>query len=110
MLAERIRQLRTDRGLTQQELADTLGITQQAVGRWEKGLASPDTPTLPRLADLFGVSTDYLLGRTDKKNNPITIAASRSDDRTDDLPEQALKEIEQFKEFVRAKYGKKQNW
>lgn len=68
---ERIRQLRIDKGLTQQELADTLGITQQAVGRWERGLATPDTSTLPRLADFFGVTVDYLLGRTDEPTTTI---------------------------------------
>lgn len=67
---ERIRQLRTDKGVTQQELADALGITQQAVGRWERGLATPDSSTLPRIADYFGVTVDELLGR-DTKPAPI---------------------------------------
>lgn len=63
MLEERLKQLRKQHRLTQSDLAAELGITQQAVGKWEKGASSPDPGTLMRLAELFGVSVDYLLGR-----------------------------------------------
>lgn len=104
MFAEVIRHLRNLKGLTQRELGDIVGVTQQAVGRWEAGLAFPDTPTLVRLADFFNVTTDYLLGREEKTS---TIAAHRTDNPTDDLPKEALDKIEEFKELMRLKYGKK---
>lgn len=63
MLEKRLRQLRKENKMTQSELASLLGITQQAVGRWEGGLSSPDPDTLLRLAEVFGVSVDNLLGR-----------------------------------------------
>ena len=107
MLSERLKKLRELKKITQQEMADQLGIARGTYAHYEIDRREPDNSTLSRLADFFGVSTDYLLGRSDIKNNPVTIAASRSDNRTDDLPEQALKEIEQFKEFVRTKYTKK---
>ncbi len=64
MFGERIQQLRKEKGLTQTALAEALGVTQQAVGKWETGRSSPDPATLMRLAEYFGVSVDSLLGRT----------------------------------------------
>ncbi len=62
-LNETIRKLRTERGITQKELADGLGISPQSVSRWEKGQAYPDMEMLPKLADFFHVSVDELMGR-----------------------------------------------
>jgi repressor LexA len=62
MFAEQLRQLRKAHGLTQSDLSARLGITQQAVGRWETGASSPDSSTLIALAGIFGVSVDALLG------------------------------------------------
>jgi transcriptional regulator with XRE-family HTH domain len=104
---QRLRELRSGAGLTQTEFGALFNLSKQTISGYEKGDNAPPIETLEKLADYFKVSTDYLLGRSSIKNNPVTIAASRSDDRMDDLPEQALKEIEQFKEFVRAKYIKK---
>ncbi len=55
-------QLRTDRGLSQEELAERLFVTRQAVSRWETGETSPNTETLKRLSALFDVSINTLLG------------------------------------------------
>lgn len=54
--------LRTDRGLSQEELAERLFVTRQAVSRWETGETSPNTETLKRLSALFDVSINTLLG------------------------------------------------
>lgn len=66
MFELRLKNLRTNKGITQAELAKHLDVTQQAVGRWEKAITSPDYPTLLKLAAFFNVSVDYLLGRTDE--------------------------------------------
>lgn len=50
-------------GLTQDQLAERLGVTAQAVSKWENDQSCPDIGTLPRLAEIFGVTTDELLGR-----------------------------------------------
>ncbi len=63
MFGTRLRQLRKERGITQNELAARLGVTQQAVGKWETGRSTPDYETLLILAELFSVSIDSLLGR-----------------------------------------------
>ncbi|MBQ9718921.1 MAG: helix-turn-helix domain-containing protein [Clostridia bacterium] len=56
-----IKELRLKAGMTQDELAETLGITSQAISRWENGAATPDVPTITRLAYMFRVTSDYLL-------------------------------------------------
>ncbi len=57
-----IKKLRRDADMTQETLAETLSISGQAVSRWENDLAMPDISLLPTLANLFDVTTDYLLG------------------------------------------------
>lgn len=59
-----IMRLRKDKGLTQEQLANALGISYQAVSKWETGNSCPDIAALPLLADLFGVSIDALFDRT----------------------------------------------
>ena len=54
--------MRTDFGMTQKELAGKVGVTSQAVSKWERGDACPDIYLLPALAAVFGVTTDEILG------------------------------------------------
>lgn len=61
-LGKRISANRKRLGLTQDKLAEQLGVTAQAVSKWENDQACPDISTLPRLAEIFGVTTDALLG------------------------------------------------
>lgn len=63
--AQRLKDLRNNKGLSQSALADILGRTQQAIGKWEVGKAEPDSTTLLKLANYFNVTTDYLLGLSD---------------------------------------------
>ena len=58
---ENIRKLRVEHGLTQEKLADFLGVSFQAVSKWERGDTVPDIFMLPTIAAFFGVSTDHLL-------------------------------------------------
>ena len=58
-----IARLRREKGMTQEQLAGELGISYQAVSKWENELSSPDISALPLLADIFGVSIDALFGR-----------------------------------------------
>ncbi|MBO4931392.1 MAG: helix-turn-helix transcriptional regulator [Clostridia bacterium] len=63
----RIRDLREDHDLSQEKLAEYLGMAQTQYSRYERGVRDIPTDILIRLADLYKTSTDYLLGRT---NNP----------------------------------------
>ena len=59
---ERLKQLRLASGLTQQGLADELGISASAIGMYEQGRREPDRATLILMSDYFGVSIDFILG------------------------------------------------
>ncbi len=61
-IGQKILNLRKARGWSQEELADRIGVTRQAVSRWESDTAKPDADKLIGLCKLFGVSADYLLG------------------------------------------------
>ena len=60
--AARLAELRREKGLSQEELAEKLAVSRQAVSKWERGESSPDTDNLIALAQLYGVSLDVLLG------------------------------------------------
>lgn len=60
-MGERIKKLRSERGLSQEQLAELLGVSRQAVSKWERVEASPDTDNLIALAELYGVSLDELV-------------------------------------------------
>ena len=61
-IGERIRKLRTSRNLTQEEMAGHLGISFQAISKWERGDGYPDITLLPSIAAYFGVTVDELIG------------------------------------------------
>ncbi|HEY8435897.1 MAG TPA: XRE family transcriptional regulator [Haloplasmataceae bacterium] len=71
-LHERLVNLRKMHGYTQQKVAEALGISRGAYGNYETGKREPDTETLSALAELYGVSVDFLLGRTDNPAPPST--------------------------------------
>ncbi len=66
-LTNKIRSLRTSRGITQEALASAMGVSAQAVSKWERGTTMPDVSVLPELAVYFGVSLDELFGLTEEK-------------------------------------------
>ncbi len=64
---QRIRDLREDRDLTQKQVAQMLGMSQTGYSKYETGENDIPTIVLIKLADFYQTSTDYLLGRTDRK-------------------------------------------
>lgn len=62
MIADKIKYLRGQQGFTQSDLAKKLGITRSSVNAWEMGISVPSTQYVVELANIFKVSTDYLLG------------------------------------------------
>ena len=61
-IGKQIAFLRKQKGFTQEELANALGVTNQAVSKWESSQCCPDIQLLPHMAKLFDVSVDELLG------------------------------------------------
>ncbi|MGG3210594.1 helix-turn-helix transcriptional regulator [Geobacillus stearothermophilus] len=78
MLGDRLRKLRQEKKLTQEELGKKINVTKVSISGYENGNRTPDTETLQKLADFFNVTTDYLLGRTDDPTPP----------EQDDIPEE----------------------
>lgn len=66
-----IANLRREKGMTQEELAQAMGVTNQAVSKWESAQNCPDIQLLPQLADLFGVTIDRLFGRTTAERSTV---------------------------------------
>lgn len=94
VLGDRLKKLRLEKKLTQEELGKRINVTKVSISGYENGNRTPDTETLQKLADFFNVTTDYLLGRTDNPNSP----------KNDDIPEE-LKDPELglfFKELKEA--------
>lgn len=84
----KLKELRTKRNLTQQQVADHIGCSAVVYSRYENGVRQPSIEVLLRLADLFGVSVDALLGRPEERNDTLTdyemdllTAARNADDR-----------------------------
>lgn len=67
IFCERIKSLRNERRIYQREVAEYLGVTLRIYQSYESGQSEPNLERLSALADYFGVTTDYLLGRSDAR-------------------------------------------
>lgn len=76
-ISERLQKLRKENNLSQEELANKLELSRQAISKWESGITSPDIKNIIKLSEIYGVSTDYiLLGR---ENNSESIKGKNED-------------------------------
>ena len=69
-LGTNLADMRKRKGLSQEALAEKLGVSRQAVSKWERGESSPDTDTLIELSRLYGVSLDVLVGNRQEDTPP----------------------------------------
>ncbi len=92
MIADRIKFLREQQKITQTELAKRLGITRSSVNAWEIGISVPSTQYIVELAEIFHVSTDYLLG----VNSTAVIPAAG-------LSEEDMQMVYQLIDYIRKK-------
>lgn len=82
-----ISSLRKEKGMTQLELAEKMGVTDKAVSKWERDLSFPDINSIPKLAEIFDVSVDDLMQvKTETKEN-------MSKNKVDEIVDTALKGI-----------------
>ena len=81
MIAERITELRKKKNMTQEDVARAIGVTNQAVSKWEAGINYPDVELIPRIASLFGVSVNYLFaGEEETSGVPADVMPELADD------------------------------
>ncbi len=69
-LADRLVELRKEHKLSQEALAEKLGLSRQSISKWERAEASPDTDNLIALAEVYGITLDQLLGNDEPKTEP----------------------------------------
>lgn len=77
-MADRIQHLRKSKGISQEELADKIGVSRQAVSKWESEQSTPDLEKVIVMSDFFGITTDYIL----KGIEPITDKEQKSKELT----------------------------
>jgi len=82
--AQRLSEVRKKRGLSQEEVAKKLGTQAPAIGRYERGVAKPTIDVASRLANILGVSLDYLVGNTDSELDVETIKRIQDIDKLPD--------------------------
>lgn len=73
MIGKRIKELRTKRKVTQEELGKIVGVTTSMIGMYEIGARNPSFEVIEKIADYFGVTVDYLLGRENASVTPANI-------------------------------------
>ncbi len=114
VFSERLRGLREQKGFSQRELANELGVSNSSIGMYESGKRKPDPEMLEAIADYFNVDIDYLVGRSDvtlrytdilaenhyQQQYPSTIAAHLEQDG---FTQDEIDDIENYMEFVKAR-------
>lgn len=112
ILGKRLKILRTESGLTQEEFGIPYSLKKSTVSQYESGASRPDDELKKRIALDYNVSIDWLLGLTDVRDNKAILnkkeptIALHSDYEYDELPDEAKKEIDNFIEYVKTKYKK----
>lgn len=110
MFAERLKALRKEKGFTQEKLADLLSFGRTAIANYESGRNKPDPIVLSKLAEIFDVTTDYLIGVSNiRKSKGITSFHLKDSIEVQDLPPEAIEEFELMLEFLHKKYKDKKN-
>ena len=93
MIYDRIKKLREQQNKTQAELAKQLGITRSSVNAWEMGISVPSTQYIVELANIFKVSTDYLLG----VNTTATLSVAGLSDKDIELVHNIITHLQKRK-------------
>ena len=101
----RINELRKSNGFSQQKLAEILNVHQTAISQWETGRTTPDIELASKMAQIFGVSLEYLLGKDETYSAP---PAPRSElyDLIDQMDESEIAELENYVDFILSKKKK----
>jgi len=110
ILSKRLKQLRTENNLYQKNVAIKIGITESGYGYYEQGKRVPDSMMLNKLAGLYNVTTDYLLGNSDIRNpksldenfqqilnNPDTLIAFKDFNELSDMDKREIINFIKFK-------------
>ncbi|MGI6007005.1 MAG: helix-turn-helix domain-containing protein [Ruminococcus sp.] len=109
MLSEKIVNLRKQKGWSQEQMAEQLEVSRQAVSKWESGASVPDLDKIIKLSDLFGVTTDYLLREEENKELRETESIREEERKKDESKEHRvvqLSDAEDYMELVKSTSSK----
>ncbi|MGN7945553.1 helix-turn-helix domain-containing protein [Bacillus sp. 22446] len=106
MFEVRLIQLRKTKKLTQEQMAEKIGIHRATYANYERGYRQPDYDTLIKIADFFEVTTDYLLRGEDVRYTAID-GQDIEDDEKDDILVNALKQIDGLEKIIKDHLNKK---
>lgn len=84
-LPDKIIKLRKEKGWSQEDFAEKLNVSRQAISRWENGTALPDAQNILQISEQFHVSTDYLLNEDYKSDNDIPVVETTTRETEDSL-------------------------
>lgn len=105
IIGERLKKARELKGLTKKELAQTVGVAPSTITRYEEEVRIPKVTILRKIAEVLGVSVDYLVGKDEESEEEI--ATHITIKNISELPEEAKKSVQEFLEYIKKKYGKK---
>lgn len=111
----RIKELRKAKGITQQKMANDLGLSRSAISMYEIEASEPDFDTIRRIADYFDVSLDYLMGRDTNLSEPLSIPPALEGiplafhEGLKDLKQEDLEAVAKFIDFLKNKDGEKKD-
>ncbi|MFI8680440.1 helix-turn-helix domain-containing protein [Bacillus thuringiensis] len=116
MIGEKIKELRKNSKITQERLGNAIGVSKMAISYFEKGKKSPGRESLEKIADYFGVTTDYLLGRSEdpelneEEDTVVSEEGKNIMSLIESLPEDERKKAwEQLEMYVTYMQNKKNN-
>lgn len=80
VLSQQLKRLRLQSSMSQSDIARLVGVSQQAVGKWELNKSEPDSKTLLRLAEIYGVTVDQLLGAESSSSKSVPVLSCEEKD------------------------------
>lgn len=121
ILSKRLKMLRNEKGYMQKFVADKIGVRSNTLSGYENGTRSPDPDTINKLAELYNVTTDYLLGRTENPEvseeiekdeiiNKIATEFPDADLMFHDLSNMTAEDLEDVYDYIKFKRSKKGDW
>ncbi|AXQ77606.1 XRE family transcriptional regulator [Streptococcus chenjunshii] len=100
LFPNQLKKYRTERGMSQEELANKLFISRQAVSKWEKDEAKPDLDNVVKLSEIFDISLDELILGKESTVQPVYESEFLSNPNTGTYEKQRKPKIENFYDFV----------
>ena len=100
MIADRLKEIRTEKGITQVQLAETMGVSKGTVAMWETGKREPNFETLNQLSEIFDKRIDYILGYSNDASSPKMTEEDIDREKERVTEEWAAEQVEYFYEDI----------